>query len=534
MILFWTVAGLLVAAALLVLLRPLVRPPAGADGEPAAAMFRRQLAAIDGEAAQGRLDPEAAAAARTEVTRRMLGAAERDTAAQAPSGTGDTAWRLSTAVGIAGVLPAAALAIYALVGTPAAIGGNPAVATSPQAGPHSEAELATAVQRLRAKVKASPKDVEAWVLLGRTLVALDRYPDSRDAFSHAVQLAPNQPELHAELGEAMVLEAGGRVTPAAEAEFAKSGNDPRARFYGAEAKAQRGDIAGAKAELVALLKDAPADAPWRKVVARQLAQIAPGTATPAADDTAPGPSAAEVAAAAKMSPTDRQAMIRGMVGRLAAKMAKNPGDKQGWLRLARAYDVLGEKDKAAAARSRADALTDAAPAQPQSAATTTPASGPTAADVAAARKLSPEQQQAMIAGMVGRLAARMQQHPEDAQGWMRLARSYQVLGRGADALAALKSGSEHVPGNVALLTAYMDALAGGMSDEHPPADLVAVATRVNALDAKQPDALWYLGLAAATRGDKFRAAGYWGKLAAELPPGSSQQKLVQQRLDSLR
>ena len=46
-------------------------------------------------------------------------------------------------------------------------------------------------------------------------------------------------------------------------------------------------------------------------------------------------------------------MIRGMVDRLAARLEQNPNDKEGWTRLAHAYDVLGEKDKAEAARARA-------------------------------------------------------------------------------------------------------------------------------------------------------------------------------------
>ncbi len=45
-------------------------------------------------------------------------------------------------------------------------------------------------------------------------------------------------------------------------------------------------------------------------------------------------------------------MIRGMVDRLAARLEQNPNDKEGWTRLAHAYDVLGETDKAEAARAR--------------------------------------------------------------------------------------------------------------------------------------------------------------------------------------
>ena len=56
-----------------------------------------------------------------------------------------------------------------------------------------------------------------------------------------------------------------------------------------------------------------------------------------------------------MSREERQAMIRGMVERLAARLEQQPNDKEGWARLARAYDVLGDPEKAQAARARADA-----------------------------------------------------------------------------------------------------------------------------------------------------------------------------------
>jgi cytochrome c-type biogenesis protein CcmH len=124
--------------------------------------------------------------------------------------------------------------------------------------------------------------------------------------------------------------------------------------------------------------------------------------------------------------------------------------------------------------------------------------------------------------------------PGDAQGWIERARTDQAQGRTADALAALKQGSAAYPGNLALLEAYMNALAAGLTTDKPSAEFVEVATQVNALDAKEPEALWYLGLAAADNGDRYRAAGYWTKLLAELPAGDAQRALVQSQLDALR
>ena len=56
-----------------------------------------------------------------------------------------------------------------------------------------------------------------------------------------------------------------------------------------------------------------------------------------------------IAAAKDMSEGDRNTMIRGMVDRLATRLKDNGNDVEGWLRLVRAYMVLGERDKAQAA-----------------------------------------------------------------------------------------------------------------------------------------------------------------------------------------
>jgi cytochrome c-type biogenesis protein CcmH len=358
MIWFWIVAGLLILVALAALLRPLIWRAGrrAGEGEATAAMFRRQLADVDTEFVQGRLASDEAAAARTELTRRMLAAAdrEREQGEFATAHPTEVSWRIGAAVAVAGLLPAAALAIYFAVGAPAAINSPAGAGTARGTGPHDVTELAAAADQLKARLERAPDHPEGWVLLGRTLASLQRFDEAREAYGRATAFKPDEPQLHAELGEVLVLAAGGTVTPAAEAEFAKSGDDPRARFYSAEAALQRGDNAAAKTSLQALLADAPADAPWRKAVAARLAEIAPNEPLAGAKASS-GPNAQDIAAAQSMSPEERQAMIRNMVERLAARLERQPDDKEGWARLAHAYDVLGETDKAEAARGRAQA-----------------------------------------------------------------------------------------------------------------------------------------------------------------------------------
>lgn len=70
---------------------------------------------------------------------------------------------------------------------------------------------------------------------------------------------------------------------------------------------------------------------------------------------------------------------------------------------------------------------------------------PTAADVAAAQDMSGKDRQAMIGGMVASLAERLRQDPNNIEGWLRLVRSYMVLGREQEAREALKNGLKTFP-----------------------------------------------------------------------------------------
>jgi cytochrome c-type biogenesis protein CcmH len=105
----------------------------------------------------------------------------------------------------------------------------------------------------------------------------------------------------------------------------------------------------------------PQSAPPQTVRA-QPPQAATPQAAPPQGAAAPerGPTAADVAAAQNMSAGDRQQMIRGMVDGLAARLDGEPSDVEGWLRLIRAYKVLGDDAKAAEAAAKAAAANPAA------------------------------------------------------------------------------------------------------------------------------------------------------------------------------
>jgi len=201
-----------------------------------------------------------------------------------------------------------------------------------------------------------------------------RNAEAAAAYGKAVALDPNNAEYLSAQGEATVLAAEGSVTPAAETIFrravAADPGDPRARYYLAVAKDQRGDQEGAMNDWVALLKSAPPDAPWAPEVRTFVEKVAAdrkidlsGRLPPMQTAQAPmavpmgappmgaaprGPDSQQIAAAQNMSEADRQQMIQGMVSGLAERLKQNPKDRAGWERLMRARMVLGQTQQAAA------------------------------------------------------------------------------------------------------------------------------------------------------------------------------------------
>ena len=114
-------------------------------------------------------------------------------------------------------------------------------------------------------------------------------------------------------------------------------------------------IAAAAGELKVDPKTVP-PSPGMDALAAKLAKETPPAPRVGAPAAPPGPSQADVNAAAQMTDAERQAFIRSMVERLAERLKENPNDPEGWQRLARAYEVLGEKDKAEDAKRRAQAV----------------------------------------------------------------------------------------------------------------------------------------------------------------------------------
>ncbi len=355
--LLWVILAGLTAIVLFFLLRPL----AGASGfAPArqafnATVYRDQLDEIDADRGRGLIGEAEAEAARLEVARRLL-AADAEASSEKTPDKGRRTARLAL-VGVALALPLGVLSLYLLYGSPR-LPDQPLVARLQD--PASEKNLGALVARVEARLRSHPEEGEGWDVIAPVYMSARRYGDAADAYGQAIRLlGPSAPRLSG-YGQALVLEKEGLVSEAArsslERALALDASLVEPRILLAIAKEQDGNYAAAIEDWRGLVEREGADDRWRAMVQQRIAEAeahlsgdgpAPGPAA------APGPDAADVAAAQTMSPADRQAMIEGMVQRLATRLEQQGDDLAGWLRLVRAYTVLDRKDEAEKALARA-------------------------------------------------------------------------------------------------------------------------------------------------------------------------------------
>lgn len=137
-----------------------------------------------------------------------------------------------------------------------------------------------------------------------------------------------------------------------------------------------------------------------------------------------------------------------------------------------------------------------------------------------------------VQSMVTSLAKKLEQDPDNPQGWAMLARSYKVMGNTIEAEKAYDRAGSFLMKDPQLLADYADvAVANAKGDfTGKPTQLLE---RALAIDPKHPMALWLAGTAAMQRQDQKAAKAYFQRLLKELPPGSDDAQMVESILAKL-
>ena len=359
----WIAFAFMAVAAVLCVCWPLLRPSrTAAETTTDVAFYRDQIRELDSDVDRGILRAAEVEATRAELGRRLILAA--DTTGAVPA----AGHRRQGAAVLAGLfVVAVATALYAEV-------GHPGQADAPLAARASgQTDFAAAIAKIEAHLASDPDDGRGLEIMAPVYMKLGRFDDAVRTYRDIIRVRGRSPSREAELGQALVMQADGVVTGDARQVFDAALKDdpvlPQARFFEGLAALQDGDKAKARATWDALIREAPPEAPYTAILRERVAELdgtpaGPGRAVPPGADAAPGTAVAVGAPAlpgmpagasaiASLPAGEQQRAIRGMVDGLATRLAENGQDPAGWLRLVRAYRVLGEEDKAV--RALADA-----------------------------------------------------------------------------------------------------------------------------------------------------------------------------------
>ena len=314
MIAFWIIAALLAAGALAFVLPPLLRRrPAGSAAtadETNVALYRDQLKELDADLAAGTLGPEQHGEARREIERRLLDDVRAAAAPSAPaSGRG-------TAITVGVAVPIAAILLYFAVGNPGAL--SPGAATR-DGHEVTREQIESMVERLAARMKEKPEDVEGWTMLGRSYSVLDRHAEAADAYANAVKRSPPNAQLLADYADVLAMSRGrtlqGEPERLIEQALKVDPDNVKARALAGTVAFQKHDFKSAIGHWEHILRVVPPDSEIAEAVRDSIAdarRVSGGGKTP----PSPRPEARSAAAgisgtvrlapalAAKVAPTD--------------------------------------------------------------------------------------------------------------------------------------------------------------------------------------------------------------------------------------
>ncbi|HLL29065.1 MAG TPA: c-type cytochrome biogenesis protein CcmI [Xanthobacteraceae bacterium] len=279
--LVWLLFALMTAAAVLAVLWPLGKRRENPDParETGLSVYQDQFAEIERDRARNLIGESEAEAARTEVGRRLLFAADQ-AAVVDRSENSLTRRRAAALIALAG-LPTIAIGLYLLLGSPALPG---APLYSRLAAPPEQQDAALLISRVESRLAEQPDDGRGWEILAPIYLRIGRTNDAVKARANALRLLGATADREADLGEALVADANGVVTAEALAAFERANaldaHHPKARFYRGLAAEQDGRMKDAKTIWQALVNDAPQDAPWLGVVRTALARLEAGGEEP--------------------------------------------------------------------------------------------------------------------------------------------------------------------------------------------------------------------------------------------------------------
>ncbi|KJZ20387.1 c-type cytochrome biogenesis protein CcmI [Loktanella sp. S4079] len=365
--LFWLICAVLTLGVAGILAAPMMRSHQDSGDNPDIAVYKAQLDEIARDLERGVLPEQEAERARAEIARRLIAANKSVSESRTSNGI-----KPAFAYGIVAIMGIAAFGLYWSIGAPgygdlplnARLSASDAMrenrpsqseleAAAPAPAPvEAPQEYLDAIAQLRIIAPTRPDDPEAWSRLAFHEAELRQYAAAARAQEQLIEILGQSATLadQERLVDLQVAAANGFISPQAEEVIRRilgqDENNVAGRYYlGALYNqtdrpdlayrlwrdiAENGDpqnfhVASARGQIE--------DAAYRAGIDYVLSEIR-------------GPSLADIENAQELTEDERQEMIQGMVTRLSDRLASEGGPVTDWVRLIRAYAVLGDTQSA--------------------------------------------------------------------------------------------------------------------------------------------------------------------------------------------
>lgn len=287
----YLIGAFMALGAMLLVALPLlrVRKPDTAPAQDAAnvAIYSDQLAELDADLNSGLLTQQQYDLAKPELERRLL--QDVSVATAAPPALQSARW---TGIILSLLVPLIAVSVYLKIGNPDAINAPALQAQAEAEASPEQLQIEAMLPKLVERLKEQPDDVTGWKMLGRALLALERFPEAAQAYEKITLITPKSAQAYADyadaLGMAQEQKLAGKPTQMIEKALKLDPKNQKARYLAGFAAIEAVDPKGAIAHWERLLAELPPEQPGVDMLRQKIAELRQQTGLPkTASDSAP-------------------------------------------------------------------------------------------------------------------------------------------------------------------------------------------------------------------------------------------------------
>lgn len=217
MISFSIIVALMLLAALVLVIRPLMRAPEDNKVERQQInleIYQQKLAELENDLAEGQIEQQEYTAAQQDLEKQLI----VDIPEQGAGENIDNRRSQASLITLVTAIPALALGLYFYLGTPTAI--NPTTTQTQAAGPHAGAvksdkpmpSVAEMIVKIKQRLQENPEDPKGWNLLARSYMHTQQFEEAEQALEKLTELVTDDPNIWANYADVAAVNQKGNLS----------------------------------------------------------------------------------------------------------------------------------------------------------------------------------------------------------------------------------------------------------------------------------------------------------------------------------